>query len=544
MKKNKIALLLAGVLTFSVLGSSLQASASERIYSGEIINLKGIHYDQEGFNTPTNTKGKLEDVADGIKIKYSVVAAPFEEVTGVEIRRNGETLGFMLGAMNEYVDKKADKSKNNKYEIIPVERRSLRVGTSLVLESKPEVIKNYIDVNGVNYAGTKETTAMRINLDYTDNTMYLTNRKSEDVIHAGLGRNKYFEFTLYDKNMNKKKDLTMYANDKAGYVKFNSFNLTKFEIGDYVEVFHKEPFRLTIDGEKQQSQKTLYRVTQFGLVAIAKVDGTTVTLGGSGTGSFDLDFTGKVMSVKNKVKGTFAQEYTGFGNYYIQVILSDKDGKTKAQSNLYGSMFSENIEVDKLNGVRYEYGDILTINHMSPSHISLKGSILGVDLQGNTTQRYKITKEGLKADTTINGTTIHLGGSGTGSFDLEINNKTLNVKNKTDGTFASKLYDYGFYTKYITLMIRDRQGRVKLNSTIYGSMTTKNLEISNINGVKFEYGDIFTIYHRDSEYMSINGPMIGKINPPLGEIDPDDDYADPERTLSFEMTEDALKVIE
>ena len=273
------------------------------------------------------------------------------------------------------------------------------------------------------------------------------------------------------------------------------------------------------------------------------LDGTTIKLGGSGSGSFTLDFTDNLLTVKERTGGSFASEYTGFDKYYIRFTLSDKNGNTKAQSNLYGSMYARSLEVDKLNGVRYEYGDIVTINHMAPNHITLKGAILGAKLEGNT-QQYKITEKGLKSVTTINGTNIHFGGSGTGAFDLEINNKTLHVTNRTHGTFASTFYDYGLYTEYMRLMIRNSKGIVKLNSTIYGSMTPQNLEISRIDGTKFEYGDVFTIYHRDAQYLKIKGPIIGKIDPPLGYVDPDDDYAETERTLNFEMTEDGLKVIE
>ena len=395
MKKNRIAILLTGILVFSSLNSGLKATATTINARGNLLQLKGIHYDQEGFSSPTSTKGKIVDVPGGLEIQYQAISTSWEEVTGVELRRNGEVLGFLLGPIGEYVDTNVDKSKNNKYEIIPISRRNLRVGTSLILESRPEVIKHYIDVNGVNPQGTKQVTVMRINVDYTDNTMYLTNRNGERV-HAGLGIKKYFEFTLYDKNMKQKKDLTMYANDRAGYIKFNAFNLTHFQLGDYVEVFHEEPNRLTVDGEKATAKKTLYKITENGLIAVVNLDGTTINLGGSGKGSFDLEFANKVLTVKNKTKGSFASEYTGFSKYYIQVNLSDKNGKTKAQSNLYGSMYAQNIEVDKLNNVGYEYGDIITITHMAPEHINIKGAVIGSQSH-ESVQSYEITKEGLKA---------------------------------------------------------------------------------------------------------------------------------------------------
>ena len=540
MKKKKIAILLAGTLVASILGAGLESSVYASTSNVVERNLKqgDIDYYREGFSQPTSTYGKVLDYEDGFKLRFGVNRGS-SFLLGFEIRKNGQKIAFT--SENEYIDKNADKSISNKYEIIPVSQ-NLGVGTSIVLDTGKEDNTHVIDVNGVDYYGTKQVTVMKINMDYSDNTIYLSSRGG-GAIHAGLGIDKYFQFTLYDKNMKEKNSFKMASADISAYVKYNNFNLTRFELGDYVEIYHEEPMRLTVDGEKATSKKTLYRITKYGLVPVVALDGTTINLGGSGSGSFGLDFTSKILTVKDRTGGSFASEYTGFTNYYIRVTLSDKNGNIKTQSNLYGSMYARNIEVDKLNGVRYNYGDIVTINHMAPSHISLKGAVLGAKLEGNN-QQYEITKEGLKAVTTINGTNIHFGGSGTGAFDLEINNKTLYVKNRTTGTFASKFYDYGLYTRYMRLMLRDKEGRVKLDTNIYGSMTPQNLEISRIDGTKFEYGDTFTIYHRDAQYLKINGPIIGKIDPPLGYVDPDDDYAETERTLTFEMTEDGLKVIE
>ena len=172
-----------------------------------------------------------------------------------------------------------------------------------MVASRPELVKDRIDVNGADYSGQQQT-VMRINIDFTDNTMYLTDRNGYEI-HAGLGKIKYFSFTLYNKNKQKKKELVMRADDCARMVPYNDFSLTRFEIGDYVEIFHEEPPRLIVEGERATQKTTLYKITQNGLVPEYKVDGTTFHFGGSGTGAFDLELMNNTLYVKNKTRGFF-----------------------------------------------------------------------------------------------------------------------------------------------------------------------------------------------------------------------------------------------
>ena len=124
--------------------------------------------------------------------------------------------------------------------------------------------KDYISVGGVNYNGDKAVEALRMNLDYSNKYIYLTNRVSESI-HAGFGNNKFFKFRLLNKNKYEKLSITLNGNDKPSDSKYNKLNFIKFEEGDIIELYHEEPFRLKITGNKQTIKKQLYIITNNGL---------------------------------------------------------------------------------------------------------------------------------------------------------------------------------------------------------------------------------------------------------------------------------------
>ena len=58
-------------------------------------------------------------------------------------------------------------------------------------------------------------------------------------------------------------------------------------------------------------------------------------------------------------------------------------------------MYPVSIELNKLQNINYEYGDIIRIIHKEPQYIDINAPILGEKLTGNF-QEYTITELGLK----------------------------------------------------------------------------------------------------------------------------------------------------
>ena len=256
--------------------------------------------------------------------------------------------------------------------------------------------KDYISIGGVNYSGDTALEALRINFDYSNKYIYLTDRIDEPI-HAGYGHSKFFEFKLLSKYGKVKEHTTLNGNDKPSDSKYDKLNFVKFEEGDIVELYHNEPFRLIIGGKNRKNQSTnkkTYVVTNNGLEAKEdSIDNSVVKISGSGGASFDLVFNNNKVTVTSKSGEYFGKTYKS--GYYIEVGIFTEDGGLRNQSRIYWNTHSRNIELDKLNGINYEYGDILKIAHQEPEYIDIKSPILGEKKVTNY-QEYEITPSGLK----------------------------------------------------------------------------------------------------------------------------------------------------
>lgn len=133
---------------------------------------------------------------------------------------------------------------------------------------------NYISIGGVNYNGDKEVEGLKININYYNKYLFLTNRINEKI-HAGFGNNKYFKLKLLDKNNKEKTSIELMGNDIPSDSKYDKLNFIKFEFGDIIEIYHEEPFRVNLNvsiaGEQDKNNKIQkYRITENGLQSLER----------------------------------------------------------------------------------------------------------------------------------------------------------------------------------------------------------------------------------------------------------------------------------
>lgn len=140
--------------------------------------------------------------------------------------------------------------------------------TELTIHKAPQQAKNYINIYGVNYNGDSNVEGLKINLDYVKNNLFLTNRNNKPI-HAGFKDNDYFRLKLLDKNSKIKSSMTIRGNDIPLSSKYDKFKFLKFNIGDFIELYHEEPFRIKINGSTiglpLYSKHQLYEITSSGL---------------------------------------------------------------------------------------------------------------------------------------------------------------------------------------------------------------------------------------------------------------------------------------
>ncbi len=79
-------------------------------------------------------------------------------------------------------------------------------------------------------------------------------------------------FTLLDQNKTEKLNVEFKGNDTPNNPKFDMLNNYSFNIGDYIKIYHEEPFRLKFNGHIEEPssnvQEQTYRITENGLVRV------------------------------------------------------------------------------------------------------------------------------------------------------------------------------------------------------------------------------------------------------------------------------------
>ncbi|PGB80225.1 wall-associated protein [Bacillus wiedmannii] len=178
-------------------------------------------------------------------------AKKFVEVQG------GEVVGFVgkldttkIGQQTVKVETK-DRFGNKKVTEVPVE---VTYGDSLV------------------YQGVSDVTRSIITLNHDEKKLHAT--FTNDVIHYRFVNEEYIGFAIYDQNGNKKKHISAEGQETSKNFA-EQVNVTSFEYGDVVKVYHAEPSRLKWYkknelAEQVASTEVEFKITQSGLELVKK----------------------------------------------------------------------------------------------------------------------------------------------------------------------------------------------------------------------------------------------------------------------------------
>lgn len=140
--------------------------------------------------------------------------------------------------------------------------------TRCVLGENPlDNIKNNIEINGVTNSQTK---SFNLYLDYNSEEILFSNR-TNTPIHEGYGNQEYFKFKLLSPQLEEKLSFELKGIDNSKDDKYNNINGVNFQVGDFIQLEHLEPFRIAIydyDGNNvnlKYSKKMLFKITESGL---------------------------------------------------------------------------------------------------------------------------------------------------------------------------------------------------------------------------------------------------------------------------------------
>ncbi len=142
-----------------------------------------------------------------------------------------------------------------------------KVTRSVLGENPLDNIKNTIEINGVTNTQTK---SFNLYLDYNSEEILFSNR-TNTPIHEGYGNQEYFKFKLLNPQLEEKLSFELNGIDNSKADKYNNINGFNFQVGDFIQLEHVEPFRIAIydyDGNNvnlKSSKKMLFKITESGL---------------------------------------------------------------------------------------------------------------------------------------------------------------------------------------------------------------------------------------------------------------------------------------
>ncbi|PGS71661.1 peptidase M60 [Bacillus cereus] len=393
-----------------------------------------------------NKKEKLFQITEqGFELKDSlqeVTAKPQKVVVGMDVDKldpkefvqvkAGEVVGFAekpntskIGEQKVKVETK-DRFGNKKVTEVPL---TVTYGDSLL-------------VYGLSYRDGDLKSIVTLHHD----TKKLSATDTKNLIHDYFKDEKYFEFTLYDKEGRVKKNIAVKGLENTQEFA-KEVNGIAFEYGDVVKVYHAESSRLhwyqkdvyVGEGKSKEIKELVFKITENGFERLdgeqtVKANPQQVVIG---TNSETLDVKNFVEVQGGEVVGFVGKiDMTKIGQQTVKVETKDRFGNKKV------------TEVP----VEVTYGDSLVYQGVS----DVTRSII-----------------------------------------------TLNhAEKKLHATFTNDEIHYRFVNEqYIGLTIYDQNGNEKKHVTAEGQETSQNFA-EQVNGMAFEYGDVLKVYHAESDRLS------------------------------------------
>ena len=381
-----------------------------------------------------------------------VKAVPQKVVIGTDVEKinaknfvevkDGEVVGFVekpnttkIGEQKVKVETK-DRFGNKKVTEVPL---TVTYGDSLL-------------VYGLSYRDGDLKSIVTLHHD----TKKLSATDTKNLIHDYFKDEKYFEFTLYDKEGRVKKNIAVKGLENTQEFA-KEVNGIAFEYGDVVKVYHAESSRLhwyqkdvyVGEGKSKEIKELVFKITENGFERLdgeqtVKANPQQVVIG---TNSETLDAKNFVEVQGGEVVGFVGEiDTTKIGQQKVKVETKDRFGNKKV------------TEVP----VEVTYGDSLVYQGVS---------------------------------------------------DVTRSIVTLNhAEKKLHATFTNEEIHYRFVNEqYIGLTIYDKNGNKKKHVTAEGQETSKNFA-EQVNGMMFEYGDVVKVYHAESDRLSWykNSEFVGK----------------------------------
>ncbi|MDA2015707.1 M60 family metallopeptidase [Bacillus cereus] len=336
--------------------------------------------------------------------------------------------------------------------------------TGVIMQDKPEVGEKTVKVEIVDGKGNKNFIPVVVNVGYGDSllvyglnytwggdlkstvtlhhgTKTFSATDTKNLIHDYFKDEKYFEFTLYDKEGREKKNVAVKGleNTEAFAKELNGL---AFEYGDVVKVYHAESSRLhwyqkglyVGEGKNKEIKELFFKITENGFERVKSLQEVTAKPQTVVVGT----------EVEKLEAKNFVEVKDGEVIGFVEKPTTTKIGKQTAKvetKDRFGNKQVTEVPVEVV------YGD------------SIAYAGYGDDIASIVTLKHEEKR-------------FH-------ATDMD-----------------SEIHEYFNKELYMGITLYDGEGKEKKHVTAEGQETSENFA-KQVNGMQFEYGDVVKVFHAE-----------------------------------------------
>ncbi|HFU6610918.1 M60 family metallopeptidase [Bacillus cereus group sp. TH43LC] len=337
--------------------------------------------------------------------------------------------------------------------------------TGVIMQDKPEGGKKTVKVEIIDEKGNKNLIPVVVNVGYGDSllvyglsyrdgdlksivTLHHGTKKfsatdTKNLIHDYFKDEKYFEFTLYDKEGKEKKNVAIKGleNTKAFAKEVNGLS---FEYGDVVKVYHAESSRLhwyqkdvyVGEGKNKEIKELFFKVTENGFERLTSLQEVTAKPQTVVVGT----------EVEKLEAKNFVEVKDGEVIGFVEKPTTSKVGKQKVKVETKDRFGNKQVTEVPLE---VTYGD-------SMAYVGYNNDIASIVTLKHDEKKFHAT-------------------------DMD-----------------SQIHKYFDKELYMGITLYDGEGNEKKHVTAEGQETSKNFA-KQVNGMQFEYGDVVKVFHAEPD---------------------------------------------
>ncbi|HDR8052207.1 putative mucin/carbohydrate-binding domain-containing protein [Bacillus cereus] len=336
--------------------------------------------------------------------------------------------------------------------------------TGVIMQDKPEVGEKTVKVEIVDRKGNKNFIPVVVNVGYGDSllvyglnytregdlkstvTLHHGTKKfsatdTKNLIHDYFKDEKYFEFTLYDKEGREKKNVAVKGLENTE-VLAKELNGLAFEYGDVVKVYHAESSRLhwyqkglyVGEGKNKEIKELFFKITENGFERLKSLQEVTAK-----PQTVVVGTEAEKLEAKN-----FVEVKDGEVIGFVEKPTTTKIGKQTAKVETKDRFGNKQVTEVPLEVV---YGD-------SIAYAGYGNDIASIVTLKHEEKRFHAT-------------------------DMD-----------------SEIHEYFNKELYMGITLYDGEGKEKKHVTAEGQETSESFA-KQVNGMQFEYGDVVKVFHAE-----------------------------------------------